>query len=157
MFAIGKFAAAGLVLGAAAVPCSAWDYFWPDECVYRDCRRGAAPPPCGETRFAYSEEAVLENKEGFVIRLVTPGVPKQAYAVSVKNNILRIAICKKNRTEKKDGKKAAPGAPDFVRGYKLPPTVDQSKIRAVYKDGVMTISLPRTKVPEKPEVSIPVE
>ena len=160
MFNVKKSAVVVLSFAAAAVPCSGWDFFRPDECIFRDCRYVMMPPPRGETRFAYSEETVSENRDGFVIRLVTPGVPKEAYAVGVKNDILRVSVRKKGCAGKKDDKKAGTdtkAVPDFVRAYKLPPNVDRTKIKAVYKDGVMTISIPKVKEPEKPEIKITVE
>jgi len=169
MFEFKKIAAASLIAATAAVPCFGWDFFWPDESFFSDCRRVMPPPPCGMTRYAYSEETVTENNEGFSILLVTPGVPKEDYSISVKNGVLGISICKKEcqakkadkkadkQADKKCGKKCPKAAPGFFRAYKLPPNVDQAKIKAAYRDGVMQISIPKVKEPDKPEIKIAIE
>jgi len=155
MFNFKKIAGIGLIAASAVMPCFAEDFFGPEECFFRECRRMTPPP-----RFAYSEESITENEDGFTIRLVTPGVPKEDYSISVKNDVLRIAVGKKKCDGKKDDKKAEKcdkPCPRLFRAYKLPPNVDQAKIKAAYKDGVMTITLPKAKAPDKPEISIAIE
>ena len=161
MFSIGKIAGIGLLSAIVAVPGFAGDFVCPEECFFGGCRRmPPPPPPCREMSFEYSEVSIVEDDDGFTIRMVTPGVPKEDYAISVKNDILRIAIGKKKCEAKKgDGKdaKCDKPCPGFERAYKLPPNVDSAKIKAVYKDGVMTITIPKAKQPDKPEVSIAIE
>ena len=155
MFNIKKIAGIGLLAASFTVPCFAGDFFWPEECFFHECRHMMPPP-----HFSYSEESVTENEDGFTIRLVTPGVPKEDYSISVKNDVLRIAIGKKKCDAEKGDKKAAKcdkPCQRLFRAYKLPPNVDQAKIKAAYKDGVMTITLPKAKAPDKPEVSIAIE
>lgn len=155
MLNIKKIAGIGLIAAATAMPCFAWDSFCPEECFFPGCRRMMPPPPQG-----YFEESIRENDDGFTIKLVTPGVPKEDYSISVKNDVLKITIGKKKCDAKKGDEKAPKcnkPCPCFERAYKLPPNIDQAKIKAAYKDGVMTITLPTAKQPDKPEVSIAIE
>jgi HSP20 family protein len=45
----------------------------------------------------------------------------------------------------------------FVRSFKLPPNVDPEGISASCKDGVLTVTLPKTEVKELEAKEIPVD
>src|SRR6476646_10546688 len=84
---------------------------------------------------------IFENSDGLVVKADLPGVAKEALEVRVDNNLLTIR-----------GKAAhtAPGQPvyreytlvNFFRQFELNDKVDQNKISAELKHGVLTLSLP---------------
>jgi HSP20 family molecular chaperone IbpA len=96
---------------------------------------------------------IFENSDGLVVKADLPGVAKEALEVRVDNNLLTIR-----------GKAAhtAPGQPvyreytlaNFFRQFELNDKVDQSKISAELKHGVLTLSLPKAEEakPRKIEV-----
>jgi HSP20 family molecular chaperone IbpA len=96
---------------------------------------------------------IFENSDGLVVNADLPGVAKEGLEVRVDNKVLTI--------RGKAGH-AASGQPvyreytlvNFFRQFELNDKVDQSKISAELKHGVLTLSLPKAEEakPRKIEV-----
>lgn len=80
-----------------------------------------------------------------VIHAELPGMKKEDIDVRVENNVLTIRGTKERRDDvKEEGyfrTERAYGS--FSRSFSLPTTVEVSKIAAEYKDGVLTLRLPK--------------
>lgn len=97
---------------------------------------------------------IYENGEGLVVKADLPGVAKDGLDVRVENNLLTI---------RGKASHVAPGEPvyreyglvNFFRQFELSDRVDQSKISAELKNGVLTMHLPKAEEskPRKIEVS----
>jgi len=99
---------------------------------------------------------ILEKENEILIKAELPGVEAKDVAVTVDNNVLTI---KGERHLEKDVKKEgyhrmerAYGS--FTRSFSLPNTVDTGKIRAEYKDGLLTLALPKTATSKSRTVEI---
>ena len=104
------------------------------------------PPSREETRsqeqYVTPPVDIYETAEGLVVKADLPGVAKENLDVRVENNLLTIR-----------GKSAhvAPGEPayreyelvNFFRQFELNERVDQAKISADLKQGVLTLRLPK--------------
>lgn len=98
---------------------------------------------------------IYETGEGLVVKADLPGVDKENLDVRVENNLLSI----RGRATH-----AAPGDPiyreygliNFFRQFELNERVDQSKISADLKNGVLTLNLPKAEEakPRKIDVRI---
>ncbi len=96
---------------------------------------------------------IFETTNGLVVTADLPGVSKEGLDVRVENNLLTI----RGKTAH-----AAPGDPvyreyglvNFFRQFELNEKVDQSKISAELKHGVLTLNLPKAEEakPRKIEV-----
>ncbi|MGH7871780.1 MAG: Hsp20/alpha crystallin family protein [Candidatus Binatia bacterium] len=98
---------------------------------------------------------IFENADGLVVKADLPGVPKENLDVRVENNLLTI-----------HGKPVHVVAGDaiyreyelvsFFRQFELNERVDQSKISAELKHGVLTLQLPKAEEakPRKVEVTV---
>lgn len=99
---------------------------------------------------------VSETDDVIAACVELPGLAKEDIRVSVKSDVLTISGEKKQ--EKVDDKEnihrveRTYGA--FKRVLKLHAEVDSSKVKAAYKDGVLTVTMPKTEA-KKPRV-IPV-
>jgi HSP20 family protein len=116
-----------------------------------------APASSEETRsqekFITPPVDIFENSDGLVVKADLPGVAKETLEVRVDNNLLTI---------RGKAAHAAPGQPvyreytlaNFFRQFELNDKVDQSKISAELKHGVLTLSLPKAEEakPRKIEV-----
>jgi HSP20 family protein len=87
---------------------------------------------------------IYETGEGLVVKADLPGVAKESLDVRVENNLLTI---------RGKATHAAPGDPiyreyelvNFFRQFELNERVDQAKISADLKHGVLTLNLPKAE------------
>jgi len=99
---------------------------------------------------------VVENKENFVVRAELPGMKKDDVKLTLENSVLTLSG-EKRFDEKRDEdnfhlRETRYGK--FERSFRLTDNVDRSNIAADYKDGVLTISLPKTKESQSKEIAI---
>ena len=91
---------------------------------------------------------IYETDADYVIALDLPGIDREALEIDINDNRLivkgtrAITESRQHRTERPRGK--------FLRTYSVPASVDQGKIAAEYKDGVLQISLPK-RTEQKPK------
>jgi HSP20 family molecular chaperone IbpA len=96
---------------------------------------------------------IYENQDGLVVMADLPGVPKTDLDVRVENNVLTIQGRPANN---------APGEPvyreyelvSFFRQFELSDRVDQTKISAELKHGVLTLHLPRAEEAKPKKIDI---
>jgi len=84
---------------------------------------------------------IYETDSGYLIAMDLPGIDREALELDVEDNRLivkgtrAIAESKQHRSERPRGK--------FLRTFSVPGSVDEAKIGAEYKDGVLNIRLPK--------------
>ncbi|HSE88263.1 MAG TPA: Hsp20/alpha crystallin family protein [Candidatus Binatia bacterium] len=117
------------------------------------------PPSREETRsqeqYVTPPVDIYETGEGLVVKADLPGVAKENLDVRVENNLLTIRAKSAH---------VAPGEPiyreyelvNFFRQFELNERVDQAKISADLKHGVLTLKLPKAEEakPRKIDVTI---
>jgi HSP20 family protein len=98
-----------------------------------------------------------ETKDAFVVKAEIPGMEPQDISVSLENQMLTMKGEKKHEKEEKDEQyyrmERSYGA--FARTVRLPAPVDGSKVTATFKNGLLTVTLP--KAPEAKGSTIPVK
>lgn len=102
---------------------------------------------------------IEEDGENFIVKAELPGLKKEEIKISVRGNLLTITGERKqeeetknktyHRVERQYGK--------FSRTISLPSEVDVNKIKAVYKDGVLHITLPKPETMKSKEVEVEVK
>src|SRR5213595_2059364 len=91
---------------------------------------------------------IFETESGYSIAMDLPGIDRDAFEIDVDDNRLvikgtrEITESKQHRSERPRGK--------FLRTFSIPASVDQTKIGAEYKDGVLQIRLPK-RTEQKPK------
>ena len=90
---------------------------------------------------------IAETPEEFQIKAELPDVKKEDMKVSVQNGQLRIEGERKQEKEEKDKKfhRVERFYGSFMRTFTLPENVDESKLAAELKDGVLIVHLPKTE------------
>lgn len=84
---------------------------------------------------------VYETETGYSIAIDLPGIKRDALEIDINDNRLLIKgtrvidDSRSRRNERPRGK--------FLRSFTVPTSVDQSRIGAEYKDGVLQIRLPK--------------
>jgi HSP20 family protein len=95
---------------------------------------------------------IAEEKEEFVLRAELPGVAKENLKVEVKERRLTLSGEKKNAWEGRVGEAprgeyryAETGHGAFSRTFELPRNVQGDAIKAEFKDGVLTLRIPKVQ------------
>lgn len=97
-----------------------------------------------------------ETENEYVVRLEAPGLPKEDLEINLEGQTLTISgrrdFEKEEKTEEYFWREREAGK--FVRSVQLPSTVDASKVKATYENGIMTIQLPKTESSLKTRIQI---
>jgi HSP20 family protein len=101
---------------------------------------------------------LYEGKDNFVVKAELPGLKRQEISISIDQGALHIAGERK-RTEKAENSTSYREERfygKFYRSIVLPKPVAADKVKASYKDGVLTVTLPKTEEakPKHIEVNI---
>jgi HSP20 family protein len=99
---------------------------------------------------------VREDKESYTIRVELPGMKREEIEVSIQDDALLISGERKaeevkegsevHRQERFYGK--------FSRVLTLPTAVDGTKVKAAYKDGVLTVTLPKAEEAKPKQIAV---
>lgn len=109
---------------------------------------------------AWSPAVDIYDKGGeVVIHAELPGMKKEDIDVRVENNVLTIRGKKERNEEvKEEGYfRTERSYGTFSRSFSLPTTVDVSKIGAQYKEGVLTLSLPKAEEAKPRQIDVSVK
>jgi len=88
---------------------------------------------------------IFEKGDDLVIRAEVPGVDRSDIEVQVEDGNLVLRGERKRDNEPADGQvyRRERFHGSFSRRFSLPDTVDATSIQAAYKDGVLTVTLPK--------------
>ena len=94
-----------------------------------------------------------------VIKAELPDMSKDEIEITVENNTLTLHGEKKMDSSVKDEHyhRIERTYGSFSRSFSLPPTVDASKVRADYKNGVLTITLPLREEAKPKQIQVQVQ
>ena len=102
---------------------------------------------------------MADLKDKIEIKAELPGMDEKNIKLSVENNVLTISGERQQETEEENNgyyfKEISSGS--FSRSIRLPKNIDDSKIDAVFKKGVLTISIPKTELKEDSGKTIPIK
>lgn len=101
---------------------------------------------------------VRENEKEFRLELATPGLKKEDIKVEVKDDHLIISSETKTEHKEEDGRftRKEFSYSAFKRRFALPDNVNEETIAANYKDGVLSLSIPKA-TEEKADLSRTIE
>jgi HSP20 family protein len=101
---------------------------------------------------------IVETAEEFQIKAELPDVKKDDVRVSVDGNVLRIAG--ERHQEKEDQNKrfhrVERSYGSFMRTFTLPDNVDDGKVQAEFKDGMLNVRLPKSEKAKPKSVQVKV-
>jgi HSP20 family protein len=102
---------------------------------------------------------IAETEKEFTIKAEIPEVKKEDVKVTVDNGVLTIRGERKQEKEEKGKKfhKIERYFGSFSRSFTLPDNVDESKIDAVFKDGMLTLQIPKVKEAREKMVEVKVK
>jgi HSP20 family protein len=88
---------------------------------------------------------IKENDKNFTLELAVPGMDKKDLKIDINEDVLTISSETRNESEEeKDGyKRKEFSFSSFCRSFYIPENVNRDKISAAYKDGILTVELPK--------------
>jgi HSP20 family protein len=97
---------------------------------------------------------IREDDKKFVIDLAVPGIDKKDLKIELNEDTITVSSEKKEEKEEtNDGfKRKEFSYSSFCRSFYLPENVNKDKIEANYKDGVLSVALPKESE-EKSKIS----
>ena len=99
---------------------------------------------------------VLEDKDKVVLKAELPGVDPKDVEINVQDNVISISGEKKMEHEDKRDNyvRVERYYGKFHRAFTLPPYVDPDGISAEYKNGVLTVTLPKRPETKPKQIQI---
>ena len=88
---------------------------------------------------------IIEADDHFNIELAAPGKKKSDFTIELDEGVLTISSETEIKSTEKDGSftRKEFGYSSFKRSFNIPETVSADKISASYKEGILTVSLPK--------------
>ena len=116
------------------------------ERVFRQVFGGASTDPTSAGAFSPALD-VEENEEQFVLHIELPGVAAEDVEVSLEENVLTIAGERRFYDEKSsDGfRRIERHFGRFHRAVRLPDRVAGEDVQASYRDGLLTVTVPKAE------------
>ena len=135
-----------------------WHGCGPRRCGPMGAGRGGALAPWGPWSWRHTPVNIEETDEAFLLRLLAPGLDKQQLQVSVQGDVLGIRYQAPTSTEgaRRFTRLEWP-MHDFVREFALNGLVQVEAIQAVYAEGMLTVTLPKTPEARQAERQVPVQ
>lgn len=97
-----------------------------------------------------------ENKDSIVITAELPGIKKDDIKITIVDNKIMISgeVLEEKDVQEKNYFLKERVRGKFSRGFTLPTPVDSSKVEATYKEGILSLTLPKAEEAKPREISI---
>jgi HSP20 family protein len=99
---------------------------------------------------------IFEDKDKYILKAELPGMNKEDIDVTLDGTTLTISGERKHQEEKSEGEsyRAERFFGRFQRSVTLPAPVEGDKIEATYKDGVLSITLPKSEEAKPKQIQV---
>lgn len=102
---------------------------------------------------------ITETDDAFNITAEVPGIKREDVKINIEDHILSISG-EKNQEKEEKGEtfhRTERFYGSFNRSFSLPKNVNEDKIEAVFKDGLLTLTIPKTEVKKTKAIEIKVK
>lgn len=100
---------------------------------------------------------IIDHDNNIEVQAALPGVKKEDVEVSIKNQTITIrASSKEEKKEETKDKyfRREISRGEFQRILALPDNVDDEKATATFKEGILTVSIPKTEISKRKNIDI---
>lgn len=99
---------------------------------------------------------VYQDKDNVFVKAEIPGMKKEEIEISLHDGVLSIAGERKHEEESKKGEsfRSERFFGRFHRSLTLPAAVDSTKVTAAYKDGILTVTLPKAEEAKPKQIQV---
>ena len=101
---------------------------------------------------------ISEIEGEYLIKAELPGVEKDGVKITLEDDVLTLQGERKQEKEEKGRKyhRIERSYGRFVRSFTLPDSVDEAKVSAEFKDGVLSLHLPKTEKAKSKAIEVKV-
>ena len=101
---------------------------------------------------------IVEDNDAFVVTADLPGLTKKDISINIKENMLTVSGERKSviKDEKRNYCRTERRYGAFKRSFQLTDQVLADKITATFKDGVLTVNVPKAEEVKQKEIEIKV-
>ena len=106
---------------------------------------------------------VIENKDSYSLQMDLPGATEKDVNLEIDHGVLTISSVKTTEKEEKSDKKEEGKwlirertQSQFSRRFTLPDDVDEEKVTASFKNGVLNVTMARKALPSPKQIAIEV-
>ena len=102
---------------------------------------------------------VAEHDDEYQVKIELPGVSKDDVKITMQDNVLTVRGEKKQEKESKSSNyhRVERAYGSFQRSFTLPTSVKHDRIEASYKDGILTIALPKAEESKPKQIEVKVK
>src|SRR2546421_12767373 len=99
---------------------------------------------------------ITEDDKEYLIKAELPDVKKEDVKVTVENGVLTISGERKFEKEEKKKKyhRVERAYGSFMRSFSLPDQADASKVKAEFKNGMLTVHLPKSEKAKPKQIEV---
>ncbi|GAB4368812.1 MAG: Hsp20/alpha crystallin family protein [Deltaproteobacteria bacterium] len=99
---------------------------------------------------------IFEKNDAVVVKAELPGVEKDQIQVEVKDGILTLRGERKFERDVKEESyhRIERSYGTFLRSFSLPVSVDQDKVKATFRDGVLEVELPKKEQAKPKQIKV---
>ncbi|MBI5384087.1 MAG: Hsp20/alpha crystallin family protein [Verrucomicrobia bacterium] len=99
---------------------------------------------------------LYEDKDSVVVKAELPGMKKEDIEISLHDGVLTLAGERKQEQKFKDAElyRTERFLGRFQRTLSLPSPVESDKVSATYKDGILTVTLPKTEEAKPKQIEV---
>ena len=95
--------------------------------------------------YSYPSTNIKENDKEFVLELAMPGKCNKDFNIEIENRILNISTLNDNQTSEYNYNIQEFNYTSFNKSYDLPESIDLEKVDSLYRNGILSITLPKRK------------
>lgn len=99
---------------------------------------------------------ILEDENGIMLHAELPGIDPKDVELNVENNVLTLSGVRKLEYEdkKENYRRVERSYGAFSRSFSLPRLIDEDKIKAEYKDGILKVQIPKHEKAKPRQIKI---
>jgi HSP20 family protein len=101
---------------------------------------------------------ITETDTAYLIKGEIPGVNKEDIKVNIENGMITMSGERKQEKEEKNKKfhRIERSYGSFMRSFRVPDNVDESAIKAEVKDGMLSVTMPKSAQAKAKSTNVPV-
>jgi len=99
---------------------------------------------------------IRETEAAFLIEAELPGLTKKDVEITLENNLLKLSGERRfeKDTKEENYHRVERSYGSFLRTFSLPSQVDSDGVKATFKDGVLTVEVPKAEEAKPRKISI---